>query len=466
MKRVRSALIWLLMLGTVVLAGEPAAEEAGQSEPRFERWYRLTLDGEPVGWAVNREWADAEQITYEERLYLALRRAGATVATTQTSRFVQTPSGEPVKAESIQETGGQAHSVQWRFTDDGSVVVTRIDDGRGKRSTRPVPEEPWLTPEAGRLRMVEHLRKFEDRPADEPVVDRYRMYRPSSGPEPVTVTNRLTSLDPDKREGGAVAEVEVTSSANPGLTLAATVDRQARLVTLRMPMFGSTLLMKPADAAVAGETFIGPEIMERTLVSLDRPIDRPRKKRRAAFIVGGVPESFTPATTSVQRATAREAAGVWRVVIDLDAPVATTEDRPTGEDRQANPLIDADHPAIAALLKEWSDQMPDADEAPAARAQWLTRRVGRYVKTRDLGRGFDRASTVAQRAEGDCTEHAVLLAALLRRDGVPARVVGGLVYMDRFVDHESVFAWHLWTQAWIDGRWVDLDAAVGMDATH
>ncbi|MDX1682146.1 MAG: hypothetical protein R3336_03400, partial [Phycisphaeraceae bacterium] len=70
MTRVPSALIWLLVLGAVGLAGEPAAEEAGQSEPRFERWYRLTLDGEPVGWAVNREWPDAEQITYEERLYL------------------------------------------------------------------------------------------------------------------------------------------------------------------------------------------------------------------------------------------------------------------------------------------------------------------------------------------------------------------------------------------------------------
>ena len=39
------------------------------------------------------------------------------------------------------------------------------------------------------------------------------------------------------------------------------------------------------------------------------------------------------------------------------------------------------------------------------------------------------AAEVARSREGDCTEHAVLLAALARARGIPARVAMGLVYV-------------------------------------
>ena len=54
----------------------------------------------------------------------------------------------------------------------------------------------------------------------------------------------------------------------------------------------------------------------------------------------------------------------------------------------------------------------------------------------------------------------MLLAAILRLDGIPARMAVGLVHADRFAGKENVFAWHAWTQAWIDGRWIDLDATL------
>jgi len=59
----------------------------------------------------------------------------------------------------------------------------------------------------------------------------------------------------------------------------------------------------------------------------------------------------------------------------------------------------------------------------------------------------------------------VLLAALLRANGIPSRCVNGLVYSESgFAGRRDVFVRHQWTQAWIEdeagaGRWVDLDAA-------
>ena len=62
----------------------------------------------------------------------------------------------------------------------------------------------------------------------------------------------------------------------------------------------------------------------------------------------------------------------------------------------------------------------------------------------------------------------MLLAALLRADGIPSRLVAGLVYVEEFAGERAVFGYHMWTQALIDGRWIDLDATFtdAFDATH
>ena len=69
---------------------------------------------------------------------------------------------------------------------------------------------------------------------------------------------------------------------------------------------------------------------------------------------------------------------------------------------------------------------------------------------------------------GDCTEFAVLYAALARAAGIPARVVSGLAYSkESFHGVSNVFIPHAWVQAWIDGRWQSFDASLGaFDSSH
>ncbi|KAJ1620359.1 hypothetical protein T492DRAFT_1078519 [Pavlovales sp. CCMP2436] len=106
-----------------------------------------------------------------------------------------------------------------------------------------------------------------------------------------------------------------------------------------------------------------------------------------------------------------------------------------------------------------------------------------HIETKDLTTAFASASEVARTKAGDCTEHAVLLAALLRTQDIPARVCHGLVYVERYADEierdgtplavspdsplaegegeiKAEFGWHMWTQAMVDGVWVDLDATL------
>jgi transglutaminase-like putative cysteine protease len=95
------------------------------------------------------------------------------------------------------------------------------------------------------------------------------------------------------------------------------------------------------------------------------------------------------------------------------------------------------------------------------RAEALRRAVNRHVNHKNLETAFASASETVRARTGDCSEHAVLLAAALRCDGIPARVVNGLIWSRRMSGGQpSAYVWHMWTQALIDGEWRDLDATL------
>ena len=61
----------------------------------------------------------------------------------------------------------------------------------------------------------------------------------------------------------------------------------------------------------------------------------------------------------------------------------------------------------------------------------------------------------------------MLTAAMCRAEGIPSRTAIGLIYAD--VPEGPVFAFHMWTEVWINGRWLSVDStrATGyVGATH
>jgi len=114
-------------------------------------------------------------------------------------------------------------------------------------------------------------------------------------------------------------------------------------------------------------------------------------------------------------------------------------------------LIDFDEPPFAALKAE----MKDLGEKPSRAA--LVEFVNRTIHE-NFERGWDLASTVAKRREGDCTEHAVLTTALARMYGIPARVVIGAALISNGEEHTAVG--HAWSEFREGELWVVADAAM------
>ena len=64
--------------------------------------------------------------------------------------------------------------------------------------------------------------------------------------------------------------------------------------------------------------------------------------------------------------------------------------------------------------------------------------------------GFASAKEILENREGDCSEHTVLMVALCRSVGIPARAAVGVMY------GQGIFAYHMWSEVYV-GEWVGLD---------
>ncbi len=144
---------------------------------------------------------------------------------------------------------------------------------------------------------------------------------------------------------------------------------------------------------------------------------------------------------------------VRTVTPDQPSELKQAQDRPTTEDRSPNPLIDCDDRRV----KAFAEAVTSRDRDPWKTAVAFENAVYSQLDKNETSQVFDSAGLVLDKRSGDCSEHAVLLAAACRNYGIPARVVVGLIY-DK---PRGGFLYHMWNEVWIRDRWIPLDATIG-----
>ncbi len=90
--------------------------------------------------------------------------------------------------------------------------------------------------------------------------------------------------------------------------------------------------------------------------------------------------------------------------------------------------------------------------------------VNKNMKSTNFSEGMATADHVARTLEGDCTEYAMLAAAMCRAVGIPSRTAMGLVYaedVNRGKVRGPVLAYHMWTEVYVEGQWLAIDATLG-----
>ena len=157
-----------------------------------------------------------------------------------------------------------------------------------------------------------------------------------------------------------------------------------------------------------------------------------------------------PKALAASLATAVRSVAADHVAIELSGYPELEPSAPEGY-RAASFVIDFDQPEVRALQEQLT-----ARYGASPSLEELRRFTGQSIPRKSAQRGWDTASRVAGSGIGDCTEHAVLLTALARAMGRPARVALGLAIVRH--EGEPLALGHAWAEIHEAGHWVPVDA--------
>ncbi len=445
----------------VVLLSFLGGASFGQST---ERYYIMEIGGDRAGWMRETTTKADGLITSAAEMQMSVKRGPIEITISFETEFVETEGHEPVSMRSEQVMGSLPIETSYRFRPEG-VEVTTVQNGRSSTHLRPTPGGDWITPAQADALLKQALTQ-----RDESVT--VTSLDPAMGLTPITTTRRGFEEATIEVLGKTVPGFSSTSTTSiaPGSVSTEFLDRDGNLLRSTMSFGGMEITTIAAERELALAEVDAPEMMQSTFIRPTGVIDRPRRVTRGVYLLTSRfgPLEDLPETSSqrVERVDDRSA----RITVTADrfAPLGGT---PVDADLASSTMIECTDDAVVALVT----RSGAARDAPASvRAEAHRRFVHGFIDEKSLGVGFATASEVARTRVGDCTEHATLLAAVLRADGIPARVASGLVYADQFLGSQDIFGYHMWTRAYVDTpdgpRWIDLDATlpdgVPFDATH
>ncbi len=191
-------------------------------------------------------------------------------------------------------------------------------------------------------------------------------------------------------------------------------------------------------------------------ISVGRPPRDPHKADRIALLAsaaGGNVTELIP-TTRRQRVVALPEGGA-EVIVGIEPEPTQVGQLPLADPEfaaylQPNEMTQSDSEAIASLARSIIGDERNAWTCARLLLDWVHKHLRKVnSEPRPVS-----ALEVLQQGEGDCSEHALLLAALAKAAGIPPRVVIGLVYTD------GTYAYHEWNELYV-GQWVAMDPSWG-----
>lgn len=266
---------------------------------------------------------------------------------------------------------------------------------------------------------------------------------------------------------GVEEEVSVVAESETGDRIAGEykVADDGRLVEYRL---GETVVRPEPEAVAKRLDVVDLSSLGRVALPAALPRDVPRS---ILYRLSGLPPAF--ARNDGRQRFERGKGGVTVLTVTArrpaaadpakDTPIAQARRGASPDDLAATALANADAPEIRRVAQEVAGGAKGAYEA----ARRLSDHVYNTLE-KAYGASHDRASEVLAAGKGDCTEHTVLLVALARALGVPARGVQGLVHA-QYEDGRPALYWHAWVEVRSAGEWIAMDPTFGQpvaDATH
>lgn len=432
-----------------------AASLPARAAPPAEQWFTVLLDGRKIGSFESRREARGGTIVTLQKLEMVLDRAGSHVALSNAETSTETTDGRPLGFRSVSQLSGSETTIEGHVHDGSIDVVTLTGGNQQKRSMS------WP---AGAL-LPEGLRLAGQRAGLAAGTTYGALAFQPSSLDAAQMTSVVRARENVDLPSGHMdlSRIEQTI-AFPGAPMQsqAWVDADQTIYKLTMPILGVELTLLACDHACATAPNQGSDVFARTLMASPRALSTAELAGTMRYSVKARDHGAALNLPQTDEQRVVRDGGAWTVTIRR-ALAQRDEVKPAADEYLPNDWLQSKAPEIVQLAER---AVGDA-KAPRERMQRIETFVRGYIRKKSLDIGYASALEVARKPEGDCTEHALLVAALGRASGVATRVVDGLAYAPGFAGREQVFVPHAWAQAFVDGRWQSFDAALsGFDAGH
>jgi len=452
---------WLLLLVASLAtcaAQDDAVDQTGIEAPKVlkDQWERIEIGGVAAGYGRLREFEfvrDGHWYRQTDSVTrLRLRRLGQKVEAVIAVQATEDQAGRLLHFRTETDLGGQPTVTTGRV----AGAWLEITDQRGEKST--TERIPWGRDDRG---FFYEQRSLEEKPLEPgerrsfsalmPIFHRVARVELVAGKwQKTKILDRVETCLPIQSR---------TLLKGQPFESTLWMDRQGQILKIEESSLGQTVVRTTRAKALAGQDAVAPDLIVGTVIPLkgqqaDLSTARMARYRvKAASVAGGPPFP----STGGQTCRPGKEKGTWDLVVrtGADRPAspeatdASVAGSPREADRRASRLIESEDAGIQRL----AGQVPSA-ATDVALANALTQKVYTWIEQKDFSTVLASAAEVARTRRGDCTEHAVLLAAMARARGLPARVVVGLVYVPQL----GGFGYHMWNEMWCDGHWHSFDA--------
>lgn len=434
-----------------------------------DAWYKLEMLEQPVGYmrtAVRREGDRIETLDYT---LIEVARGSVTVKIVLKNVTVETLDGKPLEMHTEQVFASQPMHYDAKFLPDGSIdlVITQ----NGNPVTRKLPADPTAT---FPWQMTRDILAGRRKPGESFTE---RSYALVAGTKPMEIQHQAAGQVPLRLPDGRQIQTWRYKVANPGSGTGDVYCEPKLLMPLRfeMPVMGMrfTAMIAPKEQALKQvdkptELFVSSLLKAKVVRALD-----PTRAATVLYTIqlpDGDPVDMP--VTDMQKLAGQKGRNLQLLVARRGSVASRPASAPSDDvDKylETTAYCNIDDKTVKDLAAEGAKSAAGTKD-PQRLAEGLCRFVYKKIQHKDLDVAFATASEVARTLQGDCTEHAVLLAALARANGLPARGVFGMVAMPgSYADSKLTFGYHMWTQIHVNGRWLDFDAALNQpqpDATH
>lgn len=423
---------------------------AAASAAAHTQWFAIYLGDVHIGHLQRTRTQDAEVIETRSELSLVLERSGEQLKVRSSELHRERADGTPLAFSSRFESGGTLSEVHGKVV-DGEIRAEVIQGDRHSEGRSPWPPGALLADGQRRalLDMLTSRRGFAEVLAFDPsALKAMPLYSEQLGTQSRPLAG-LPGTGPDllrvrqihgQRDGGMRSELWLDPESG-------------EVQQMRLPALGLELLLRACSQDCATAPPQAADILASTLLPAPRALSRRDLAAPLWFLFDAGDAVLTPLESIPGQRLVADGAGRLRLRID---PRGGDSRPPTPADTQPGRWVQSDDQAVIEMARDAVGRTRHAGR----KMQRLERVVRQHIRSKSLRVGYASAAEVIALREGDCTEHAVLLAALARAQGIPARVVTGLAYSPHYAGRGDVFVPHAWVMAWVDDRWVGFDAAL------